>query len=141
MSKQYNKRPVPFYFLIALLLFQGLSGIVGGIFLIVDPSGSSINIPLEWLEGSPFSNYLIPGIILFSILGVVPLIAVYMLRKKMPRSRQYAMFVGAALVIWILVEILIIGYQADPPLQAIYGPVGLFIFLLALMPSVKEYCG
>jgi multidrug transporter EmrE-like cation transporter len=140
MANEFPKRPVSFSLLIVLLLFQGLSGIAGGIFLIIDPSGETINIPLQWLEGSPFSNYLIPGIILFSLLGIVPMMVVFMLRKKMPGSRHYALLVGVALVIWILVEILIIGYQASPPLQAIYGPVGLIIGILALMPSVKAYC-
>jgi membrane protein implicated in regulation of membrane protease activity len=48
--------------------------------------------------------------------------------------------VGVALVIWIGVEILMIGYQAQPPLQLIYGTVGVVMLILLLLASVKGYC-
>jgi len=118
--------------LIGVMAFQGLSGLVGGFGLMADPSGASLQIPLEWLEGSPFTDYLIPGIVLFLILGVIPLGVVVGLRKRMRWSRHAAIAVGVALCIWIAVEIAVIGYQADPPLQLIYGIVGIAILLLSL---------
>jgi len=47
--------------------------------------------------------------------------------------------VGVALLIWIGVEIAMIGYQSQPPLQLIYGLVGFFILIFTLLPSVKSY--
>ena len=47
--------------LLFLLLFQGVSGMAGGVGLVADASGSTLGIPLEWLKGSPFPDYLIPG--------------------------------------------------------------------------------
>lgn len=63
--------------LIAALALQGLSGVLGGVRLAVDPSGESLGIPLEWLEGSPFSDYLIPAIVLLTLLGMAPLVVAY----------------------------------------------------------------
>jgi len=46
--------------------------------------------------------------------------------------------VGVALIIWIGVDIAIIGYHAEPPLQLIYGLLGLAILALALSPSIRD---
>ena len=118
--------------LIGVMAFQGLSGIAGGFGLMADPTGASLRIPLEWLEGSPFTDYLLPGIVLFFVLGVIPLGVVYGLWKGKTWSRLAAVAVGAALCIWIAVEIAVIGYQTEPPLQLIYGIVGIAILLLSL---------
>jgi len=134
-----TKRPISMYILFVFIIFQGLSGLAGGISLILDPSGKSIQLPLSWLEGSPFSNYLIPGLILFVVLGLYPLVVFYSLLKKLRWSWFAAFTLGAALIIWIGVEIIIIGYQPQPPLQLIYGLVGLVILFLVFLPSFRRF--
>jgi len=138
MTNQQS-RPITVYLLVAALLFQGLSGVAGGIGLILDPSGRSLQLPLNWLEGSPFSDYLIPGWILLLVLGIFPLIVFYGLWRRQYWGWLGALLVGLALIIWIAVEILIIGYQPQPPLQLIYGTLGLIILILALLPGVQRY--
>lgn len=51
-------------------------------------------------------------------------------RKRTARTLALAV----ALIVWIAVEVVVIGYQADPPLQLIYEGVGLLILLLTLKP-------
>jgi hypothetical protein len=68
--------------LLVPLLFQGVSGVVGGIGLVIDPSGASLGLPLAWIEDSPFRTYLVPGFILLTALGVVPLIVAYGLWRR-----------------------------------------------------------
>jgi hypothetical protein len=41
------------------------------------------------------------------------------------------------LVVWIIVEVLVIGYQTDPPLQLVYGLVGVAILALVSLSSVR----
>jgi hypothetical protein len=41
-------------------------------------------------------------------------------------------FVGASLVVWIAVQVAMVGYRGDPPLQAIYGGLGVAILALCL---------
>ncbi len=134
-----KNRPFAAYLLLFLIFFQGLSGLFGGAGLVLDPSGRSLQIPVGWLENSPFENYMIPGIILLIVLGVFPLLVLYALLKKITRAWTGTLLLAIALLIWLGVEILIIGYQADPPLQAIYGVVGVLMLLLVLLPSVRHY--
>ena len=121
------------------LLFQGLSGIAGGIGLVGDPTGDNLGIPVSWLQGSPFDDYLVPGLILLVVLGVFPLIVTYGLWTQRSWAWPAALLVGVGLLVWIGVEILVIGYQPAPPLQLIYGLLGLVILGLALLPSVRRF--
>ena len=57
------------YVLGALQLFIGITAILGGSALVLDPSGVAAKAPLEWLNNSPFENYLIPGLLLLIIIG------------------------------------------------------------------------
>jgi hypothetical protein len=129
------------YLLIAGLAFQGLSGLLGGVGLLVDPTGALLRIPLQWLEGSPFESYLIPGLVLLLVLGVVPLIVLYGLWRRAAWSCLGAQLVAVALLVWIGVEVLVIGYQPEPPLQLIYGLLGVVLLVASLAPSVRRYCG
>jgi hypothetical protein len=130
MSARMNARRVA---LVATLIFQGLSGLAGGFGLLRSPSGEGLGLPASWLEGSPFNDYLIPGIVLFLALGLAPLVVAWGTWMRRSWSQLAALAVGAALVVWIAVQILIIGYQPDPPLQAVYGGVGVAIVGLALV--------
>lgn len=138
MEKQ-NKRPFGSWVLVILIFFQGLSGLLGGTGLILDPTGESLGLPLLWLENSPFKDYMIPGIILFSLLGLYPLMIFGGLMKRLSWAWSSSLVLGLALIIWIGVEIMIIGYHAQPPLQLIYGLAGLLILITALLPSVRSY--
>ncbi len=56
-----------------LLALLGLGAMFGGGVLIISPSGKLFGMPLSMLENSPFNDFLIPGIILFSLLGLAPI--------------------------------------------------------------------
>ncbi len=58
-----------------LLFFQVISAFYGGILLVISPGGEKLQMPLTFLEGSPFRNYLLPGLILLVLLGVFPALA------------------------------------------------------------------
>lgn len=119
--------------LLTALAFQGLSGLSGGIALIVDPTGDAIGIPIEWLSESSFGSYLIPGLILLTVLGIAPLVVALSVWGRRRWSIAAALAVGAGLLIWIAVEVAIIGYQPSPPLQLIYGLLGGIILGLSLV--------
>lgn len=124
--------------LLAAVLTQGVSGLAGGLGLVADPSGGAVGLPLTWLDGTPFSDYLVPGLILSSVLGAFPLLVAGGLWRRRRWAWHGSLVVGAALVTWVLVEILMIGYVSRPPLQAIYGLLGLLIPGLALAPRVRR---
>jgi hypothetical protein len=123
---------VPHYLLIVAVLFQALSGIGGGVALLVDPAGGLIGMPVSMLAHSPFDDFLLPGLILLLVLGVVPLCVSWGLWRRRPWAWHGSVFVGASLIIWISVQVAMVGYRGDPPLQAIYGGVGVAILALCL---------
>ena len=129
---------MPFHALTATILLQGISGLVGGCALMADPSGALIGLPLVWLEGTPFSDYFVPGTILLTVLGVCPLVIGWGLWRSRSWAWYGSLLVGASLAIWILVEINLIGYQPDPPLQAFYGLLSLMILALSSVRSVRH---
>ena len=143
-------RPKALYVLTGLLVFQGISALFGGFMLIGDPTGGWLQMPLAALDGTPFGDYLIPGLILFLVLGVYPLVVAHALGRKAPwRPRSglegltgmhwawlASLSVGVVLVVWIFVEGLMIGF--DHPLQVIYLLLGLVLIWLALLPAIRR---
>ena len=122
--------PTTLYLYLLGALALGLSAMIGGGMLILDPSGERLSIPLSYLDGSPFSNYLVPGIILFSVFGVGSFVVIYGLIRRFPYSWPAALGLGFGQVVWIAVQIAIIGEMNL--LHLIYGGLGLTLGLLAL---------
>ncbi|GAB1444622.1 hypothetical protein MASR2M41_02350 [Flammeovirgaceae bacterium] len=136
--------------LIFLLAFLGLGAVGGGAMFIVSPSGALFGMPLSMLENSPFNNFLLPGIILFLILGVAPLLLIIPLRTK-PTSKlaqginffrdmhwawSYTIYIAFALIIWIQIQMVIIGGVHF--LHTFYIFFALIILFVALLPSVRN---
>jgi hypothetical protein len=115
--------------MLLLEVFLSLGALGGGFVLILAPRGEIMPLPLPALAGSPFDTYLGPGLILFSVLGLGPLAAARMAWLRHPFAPVAAFIVGLALLIWVAVQIAIIGYSNEPPLQAIYLTLGVAITL------------
>lgn len=132
MNTQAESSSAAGYALGALMLFQGVSGLYGGAALVLDPTGRSLGLPLAYLEGTPFGDYLLPGLVLLFVLGLFPCLVFAGWLRGYAWATGASVLVGAALVAWILIQIALIGYQSRPPLQLIYGLAGAGILVLAL---------
>ena len=92
-----------------LQIFVGATAAISGLMLIVSPSGSLLEAPVEMLKGSPFTNFLLPGVILFLVNGIGQLVAsAYTLRRK-PRAALIGAAFGLGLMIWIFIQVNMIG--------------------------------
>ena len=145
------KRPALATALIVLLVFLGVSGLFGGVAFIAAPNGSILHAPQAWLDKIPFSDFLIPGLVLFFVVGVLPLlVAVALLRRPAwpglqriaPFRRQYwgwtaSGVAGCGIIIFEIVEALYIGLGSS--LQYLYLGVGIATVLLALSGPVRQY--
>ncbi len=92
----------------ALQAFIGLGALGGGFMLVIDPSGSALGVPLSFLEGSPFTDFLIPGIFLLVVNGIGSLIGAGFSFTRRRYSQEIAIVLGAILVAWIVIQVIII---------------------------------
>ncbi len=75
----------------------------GGLAAITNPQ-APLGMPVETLKNSPFENFLIPGIILFVVIGLGNLFSGAMYRAKTKYQGYISSVFGWALMIWIVVQ-------------------------------------
>lgn len=121
----------------ALLLFNGIGALYGGWHLIMHPDGSSIQLSMDWLEHTPFKDYLIPGIVLFIANGLFSIVVLCTLILKFRHYAWYIMVQGAILTGWIVIQVLMV--QTIYFLHIILGIVGLLLIIIgALLLKIKS---
>ena len=130
-------RPRALYFYLLGALGLGVTALIGGGTLVLDSSGELMGLPIEWLDGTPFADYLVPGVILFGVLGVGSFVVVYGLLAYRKWAWYAAVALGGALVVWIIVQLFLI--QLFHVLHLIYGALGVALVALSLLPSVRTY--
>lgn len=136
MKKKHPISPFYWWCSIGLLLILGFSAALGGIALVIDPSGSTIGLDVAGLQETYFDNYAGPGFILFFVLGIFSLIASVLVMMK---NAYYATFIfaqGALLTGWILVQLYIL--PETHLLQAVYLIMGLLLMLLGNLQRSKR---
>ena len=93
---------------IAFLVLLGIGALAGGVALVASPDGSAMKFDTSLLAGSPFSDFLVPGLVLGGVFGVGSLV-VAVLGLRHSRIAPFAAFaIGVAQMIWIVVELAII---------------------------------
>ncbi len=97
---------------IILLLINfiiGLGALAGGYACLIDPVTPPLGATTEMLQGgSPFSTFLIPGIVLFGLFGVGNLLCSIFLLKQYNYLGYVAGLLGGSMIVWIVVQVLII---------------------------------
>jgi hypothetical protein len=112
-------------------LFVGVGAAFGGGALVAAPSGAFLGIPLEFLEGTPFRSYRIPGIVLFLVVGGGNLGAGVLSLRNHRLAAVASLSAGVALSGWIVTQMILIGYRH--PIQVFYLGCGLLTAILALL--------
>ena len=137
--------------LIALLILLGIGALFGGAVLIISPSGISIGMPVSVMKIAIFPNFLIPGLALFTILGVAPiLVSVALVTKPqigwcqkinacydMHWAWTFTIYIALALIIWLQVEMNCL--QAVIWAHSLYMGCAIAIIALALLPNIRTY--
>lgn len=93
---------------IVLLLVIGINALAAGYSFMAEPSGKDIGISTDYLKTSPFTNFFIPGLVLFIFNGVLSIIAAICAIRKAKRHPQLILLQGLILGGWIVVQIIMV---------------------------------
>lgn len=74
---------------IVIVGFTAIGAIYGGLSMVFMPSGGLLSLSTGLLDGSPFVDYLVPGIFLFVFVGLFHLAAlIYLLKNYHERKKS-----------------------------------------------------
>jgi hypothetical protein len=144
------KRPAVLWILLFWLLLLAFGGLYGGIAMLIDPSGASLQMT-EVIPLLPVHDYLLPGLFLLGVMGIFPLFLVYGLwfRPKGNRGRSFfsggryhpawtgTVFLSIILALWLFIQGILIGFKW--PIQYTTSVNGLLILIFAFLPSVRNF--
>ncbi len=133
-----------------LHLFLGVNGLVGGTLMVIKTDGSLLGMEPVWLNNSPFASYLIPGLLLASFLGVLPLLTFMgIISKRVWRvanalniyrekhwSWSFSIYTGIIAISWITIQLVLTQYFWIQPVIIF---TGLFIIIISLLPAVMKH--
>lgn len=83
----------------------GPGAIFGGWLLVTEPDGSGLQMPVSWLQYSPFSDYFIPGLILLTVFGIGSYVVVAAGLLRLSAAPYLAFALGVGQLIWITVQL------------------------------------
>lgn len=107
--------------LVGLELMTGASAAVSGVLLAVSPDGSLLHADLAALEGSPFTDWRLPGLLLAVLVGGGFGCAGTWEWRDGRHARELSVLAGLGLITFEAVEVAWLGFQ---PLQAVFALVG-----------------
>ncbi len=115
--------------LFILVSFIAVTSTLSGLLMISNPDGGIMNLPLSLLDGTPFKDFLVPGILLTTIVGGVNLLAVFYNMQRHANRYNWAIAGGIISSGWIVVQMILI--HAAHLLHFLYLGIGILIILLA----------
>jgi hypothetical protein len=117
--------------LIAIDGFVALTAVIGGVALAV--GAEATRFPAEWLVGTPFSSYVLPGLILAVIVGGGATLATAATLRRRPGGPRASVLAGAITMGWIVGEVLILNQPSAPTsAEVFYFALGLVMATLGL---------
>ncbi len=138
------------YLLYFLHLFLGLNACVGGFLLMIKSDGSLLQMNPAFLKNSGFSDFFIPGLLLFTCVGLLSVLTFCGLAFKfkfkilntlnMYSDRHWAwafsLYTGITSIFWITIQLLITDYFWIQPVIIL---LGLSILICSLTPGVMKH--
>lgn len=104
-----------------LQAFIGTGAVSGGLLLVLDPGGETLGTPIELLDGTPFTTFLVPGIVLLVVNGLGSIVGSVASFIRHRWAGELAMALGVFLTMWITVQV----YWMEPHwLHALYFALG-----------------
>jgi hypothetical protein len=105
-------KPIHYKLLGYFQLFISMVALSGGSQLVISPEGQAMGIPASSLAETPFSSFLFPGMMLIIFVGLGNLVGAYLSLNFKPAAGFVGIIVGIALIIWIIVQTLYLGFSS-----------------------------
>lgn len=103
------------------------AAVYGGIGL---AAANIIAMPADWLTGTPFDSWVLPGILLLLVVAAPMAVAAVLELRRSPWAAVASVTAGSAQIGWIAAELLIM--QKYNVLQPVMMLLGLLVVLLAI---------
>lgn len=122
-------------FLFILISFVAVTATLSGLFMLSNPDGAIMRLPQSLLNGTPFRDFQIPGILLTALVGGVNFLAV--LYNLQQHRNRYNWAIGGGIMIcgWIIVQMILM--HSAHWLQFLYLGIGMLIILVAFQLKGK----
>jgi hypothetical protein len=149
ISARWMRRVMVVFAATPLLRICGAILFVASVFVALTAVGGGITLaigfdkfPPEWLTGTPFRSYVIPGFILAVVVGGSAAAAAAAVLRKASTGALVSLLAGAILLGWLLGERLILPPVAFVPqfwwLEAAYIAIGLMMVVPAVAVRLSE---
>jgi hypothetical protein len=130
------KRSRNFVVLGVLQILVGAGAIPAGLSMLARPDGSGLGLPIHLLEASPFETFLIPGLVLLIVNGILQLGGAVASFRKHRKAGRLGMALGLLLICWILVQMAMI--REAGLLHFIYLGIGTLQFRIGYLLHGKD---
>jgi len=130
MQKRYN------IILGLLQLLVAAGALPAGYLMLSEPDGSKLGMTLDILSGSPFKDFFIPGLFLFTVNGVFNLICSILSFLNYRYAYITGFGLGVALLIWVSVQVLSIGLTHL--LQPTFFIIGMIEIIISIYIFKKQ---
>lgn len=117
---------------IILLIITSLNALAAGFSMIVEPTGKDLGMSASTvLQHSPFHNFLIPGIVLFSTIGIGIIVTLTALLRKWKNNSLIVLAQGAIITGWIVIQVIFL--REFNWMHAVIGSIGLYTLVWAYL--------
>jgi hypothetical protein len=121
---------------IAMLTLAVIAALYSGYSLISDPTGSSLGIPFYWLNGTMFKDFTTPGWIILLAIGVLGLITIGTVIKRVRHFHILVIVQGAIICVLVIAQMIIIG--EENMLQYLFLMMGMAIAIVGGLLSQAD---
>lgn len=121
--------------LFILVCFVAITSTISGLLMVSSLDGGILNLQYSLLQGTPFKNFRVPGILLTLFVGGTNLLAVFYNIQRHQNRYNWAMAGGMMISGWIIVQMIMINTVHW--LHFIYLGAGIIIMLISFQLKGK----
>ena len=129
-----------------LTLFIGIGAVAGAAMMWIDPTGAMwggepllemLRAKMPWPDVF-FRNFIPSGFVLLALNGLTQFAAAYLLFKKHPLAQWAVLACGIILMLWIVLEWWVWGFNAMSNIYFVFGLVEAVVAFVCLKPQNRK---